>query len=194
MDLAYHVPAPTHSGAASKPELAAAARVVADSARGVVRQRQRLAADRGRMLHQTTYARLFPPPRPSTPPPSPRGNDFTSHRLLKECMNQHARIVAPGQLGPAPTAASAYGRPWFSPLRPGTPPPPELLQSRAARAVLGRGRRCCRETAHAQTQLVTRYSPLRGGLDGATQWHHNFHMADPPALAAGLAQASRRPW
>ena len=54
--------------------------------------------------------------------------------------------------------------------------------------------RCCRETAHVQKQLETRYAPLRGGLDGATQWHHNSHMADPPALAQGLAQSSRSLW
>ena len=68
-----------------------------------------------------------------------------------------------------------------------------IIQSRL-RAWLGRGRCCCRETAHVQKQLKTRYAPLRGGLDGATQWHHNSHMADPPALAQGLAQSSRSLW
>ena len=195
MNLAYHVPVPTHAGAARKHELREAARVVETCARGVVRQRRRLAEDRGRMLHTSTYAHLFRDhTRPQTPPPSVRGNDFTSHALMKECMGRHTRIVAPRQFGPAPTASSQYGRPWFSPVRPITPPPPELLQSRAARAWLGRGRRCCRETTHVQKQLATRYAPLRGGLDGATQWHHNSHMADPPALAQGLAQSSRSLW
>ena len=195
MNLAYHVPVPTPSGAARKHELREAARVVEAAAHGVVRQRRRLAADRGRMLHTSTYAHLFRDhTRTQTPPPSTRGNDFTSHKLMKECMGRHTRIVAPRQFGPAPTASSQYGRPWFSPVRPITPPPPELLQSRAARAWLGRGRRCCRETAHVQKQLETRYAPLRGGLDGATQWHHNSHMADPPALAQGLAQSSRSLW
>ena len=195
MNLAYHVPVPTHSGAARKHELREAARVVEAAAHGVVRQRRRLAADRGRMLHTSTYTHLFRDhTRTQTPPPSTRGNDFTSHKLMKECMGRHTRIVAPRQFGPAPTASSQYGRPWFSPVRPITPPPPELLQSRAARAWLGRGRRCCRETAHVQKQLQTRYAPLRGGLDGATQWHHNSHMADPPALAQGLAQSSRSLW
>ena len=147
------------------------------------------------MLHTSTYAHLFRDHTLiQTPPPSVRGNDFTSHKLMKECMGRHTRIVAPRQFGPAPTASSQYGRPWFSPVRPITPPPPELLQSRAARAWLGRGRRCCRETAHVQKQLETRYAPLRGGLDGATQWHHNSHMADPPTLAQGLAQSSRSLW
>ena len=195
MNLAYHVPVPTHSGAARKHELREAARVVEAAAHGVVKQRRRLAADRGRMLHTSTYAHLYRDhTRTQTPPPSVRGNDFTSHKLMKECMGRHTRIVAPRQFGPAPTASSQYGRPWFSPVRPITPPPPELLQSRAARAWLGRGRRCCRETAHVQKQLETRYAPLRGGLDGATQWHHNSHMADPPALAQGLAQSSRSLW
>ena len=195
MNLAYHVPVPTHSGAARKHELREAARVVEAAAHGVVKQRRRLAADRGRMLHTSTYAHLFRDhTRTQTPPPSTRGNDFTSHKLMRECMGRHTRIVAPRQFGPAPTASSQYGRPWFSPVRPITPPPPELLQSRAARAWLGRGRRCCRETAHVQKQLETRYAPLRGGLDGATQWHHNSHMADPPALAQGLAQSSRSLW
>ena len=62
MNLAYHVPVPTHSGAARKHELREAARVVEAAAHGVVRQRRRLAADRGRMLH--THIRN---PLPSIP-------------------------------------------------------------------------------------------------------------------------------
>ena len=96
MNLAYHVPVPTHSGAARKHELREAARVVEAAAHGVVRQRRRLAADRGRMLHTSTYAHLFRDhTRTQTPPPSVRGNDFTSHKLMKECMGRHTRIVAP---------------------------------------------------------------------------------------------------
>ena len=90
MNLAYHVPVPTHSGAARKHELREAARVVEAAAHGVVRQRRRLAADRGRMLHTSTYAHLFRDhTRTQTPPPSTRGNDFTSHKLMKECMCRH---------------------------------------------------------------------------------------------------------
>ena len=112
MNLAYHVPVPTHSGAARKHELREAARVVEAAAHGVVRQRRRLAADRGRMLHTSTYTHLFRDhTRTQTPPPSVRGNDFTSHKLMRECMGRHTRIVAPRQFGPAPTASSQYGRP-----------------------------------------------------------------------------------